>query len=76
MRSIQIEVPDSLADCIEAASDRQKMVWAYRLASIVEEDFKGSSLRTALDDIEAWRTQNGCSDAEFDGVFAELAVED
>jgi len=73
---ISIEVPDMLADRIEAASDREKLVWAYRLASLVEEEAPATELRSILSEIESWQTKNGVSENEFDSVFAELAAED
>ena len=76
MKMISIEVPDMLANRFEAASDREKLIWAYRLASIVEEDAPPEEIQSIMGEIKAWQVDNGVSDNDFDTVFAELAAED
>jgi len=76
MKTISIDVPDRLADRIESASGREKLVWAFRLASLVEEDAPSSELRSILGEIESWQAKNGVSGNDFESLFADLAAED
>ncbi len=71
-----MQVPDDLADWIEAASERDKIVCAYRLASLMRKETHPRDLRAVFKDNEAWQAEHGVSGAEFDRVFAELAAED
>ena len=76
MRTISLQVPDVLADRIEGASDRDKMVWAYRLASLVDDASSSEDLKLTLQQIKEWQNKNGVSAEEFKVVFEELAAED
>jgi hypothetical protein len=75
MRTITLQVPDALADRIEAASDGERTMWALRLASLVEDRSNGRDLASLFREIEAWQAEHGVDESEFDEVFAELAAE-
>ena len=75
MKLIRIEVPDMLAEKFEAASERDKLVWAYRLASFVEGDTV-QELKATFKGIEDWQVSNGVKEDEFDDLLVELTEED
>ena len=76
MRAVSFEVPDALADQIERASERERLVWSFRLASIVAESSGNQQLVSTLADIQAWQGSGSRSDWDFESVFAELVAED
>jgi hypothetical protein len=71
-----MQVPDALADRIEAASDGERMMWALRLASLVENRSSPRDLPSIFREIEAWQAEHGVDQSEFDQVFADLCEED
>ena len=76
MRSITIDVPEVLASRIEAASEREKLVWVYRLAGLIEDDSGRRPFSEIREEIEAWQAAHGVASDEFDQLFAELCEED
>jgi hypothetical protein len=61
---------------VESASEQEKLVWVYRLASIVEKDAPRHESESFLKEIEAWQTKKGVPKDDFESVLAELAAED
>jgi hypothetical protein len=76
MRSITIDVPEVLANRLESASERERLVWLYQLAGVIEGDSGRKSLPEIRAEIEAWHAAHGVAPEEFDKLFAELCEED
>jgi hypothetical protein len=76
MKSITLDVPEVLASRLAAASEREKLVWVYRLAGLIQDDASRRSLPEIRAEIEAWHAAHGVAPEDFDQVFSELCEED
>jgi len=76
MKTIKIEVPDDVADRIEAASESERMALADRFAALVNGREQGTDLETVFDEIVQWQARHGVRQSDFDSLFKELSEED
>jgi hypothetical protein len=59
MKTITIEVPDEVADQVEAASENQKRLLAAQFADLVTSGGSVRSLESVFEEICGWQAKHG-----------------